>query len=451
MLDEGALQDICRYIVTSGEEMNASAIEVQARSITEVGAQIENDEISGVNSRNEDQIAIRLYLGKRVGSTFINISTRDAAKNAIAMALSSAKATASDENWYRLPELKRSTKINGLWDRGTAQCPPSKIVELTSELLSLAKSSEKGLIAAWGGTAAIKYCTAYANSNGINHTERATITNTMLGAIAQTQMGVTPMITSYDVKRGLDLEIKRVVDEVASNIRICKHEVKGKTGNYPIIMHPNAYGQLLYYTLLQSIRGDNVVRGKSKLKEKVGEKIASDTITMLDDGTNTLGANTSMRDDEGVPRQRTHIIEKGVLKGFLWDNYWANRTNTDSTGNATRIMRQGLMEPQSTNTVIEQGKREIGDILAGIKNGYLIRNLQGAHSSNPESGDYSLVGNPAILIEDGEMIGAVHGLMLAGNIYELLKQCIETARTPHILQNMIGPEILLEEMRVISQ
>jgi PmbA protein len=114
-------------------------------------------------------------------------------------------------------------------------------------------------------------------------------------------------------------------------------------------------------------------------------------------------------------------------------------------------MRQGLVEIAPSNTVVEPGGRDIRDIVSEIEHGYLIRDVQGAHSSNPESGDFSMVGNPAILIEDGEMVGAVHGLMVSGNVYELLNGAVEVAETPIVLEGLIGPEIVFEDVGVIAR
>jgi PmbA protein len=122
-----------------------------------------------------------------------------------------------------------------------------------------------------------------------------------------------------------------------------------------------------------------------------------------------------------------------------------------STGNAKRNMRQGLVDISPSNIVVEPGEREIEDIIKGIKYGYYIRGVQGAHSSNPESGDFSIVGNPAILIENGKMVGAVHGLMVAGNVYDLLNQVDEVAKTPHYLQSIIGPEIVFKDVSLIAK
>ena len=89
-------------------------------------------------------------------------------------------------------------------------------------------------------------------------------------------------------------------------------------------------------TLIPSIRGDNVARGKSALKDKVGKKIAGDNVSIADDGTLPGGLHTGRTDMEGVPKQKTPIIANGTLQGFLYDNYWGNIENRESTGNARR-------------------------------------------------------------------------------------------------------------------
>jgi PmbA protein len=451
MMDENSLLELCRHIVSSGERKGATAAEALARSNSEIESNIELAQISSVNRRVGVEIAIRVYLGKRMGSAFTNISTRDAAEEAVGLAVTAAKATTEDQEWKELPHPARYPAIDGLWDDDASVCEPAKVVELAGEFMEKAVEAEPALVPAFGGSGVGVLRTAYANSNGVAHAERGTISYAYLAAIAQIESGVTPAIESYDIRRDLDLDIDKAVEDVVSTIRVCRRTAKGLTGKHTVIMHPNAYSQILYYTLLQAVRGDNVARGKSKIADRIGDKIVSDLVTITDDGTIPRGAATSASDDEGVPHRRTPIIDGGVLKSFLWDSYWANRMGEKSTGNARRSMRQGLVEISSTNTVVEPGSRDIHEIFSEVEYGYLIRNVQGAHSSNPESGDFSVVGNPAILIEDGEMVGAVHGLMVAGNVFDLLSQATEVAKTPIFLQGVIGPEMAFHDVSVIAR
>ncbi len=452
MIEEKVLLDLCNYTVKSGKKKGADHIEVLANSQSEVESDIEMGQISQVSKKNLSEIAIRLYIGKRMGSAFTNIPTRDAADEALDLAISAAKVTTEDEDWSGFPAPSSDYPvIEGLWQESVVNSDSGEIVGIAGKALGLATKAEPGLIPGFGGSAAVGFSAAYANSNGIAHSDKGTVAYVVLGGIAQTETGMTPMAFAYDIKRDMNVDVEGTVDDVASTIRVCKNSAKGTSGKHTIIMHPFAYGQLMNFTLIQSIRGDNVARGKSKIGDKLGEKIASEKITIVDDGIHPQGVSSSSADDEGVPRQRTPIIESGVLRSFLWDTYWANKMGVKSTGNAKRNMRQGLVDISPTNIVVEPGDREIEDIIKGIEHGYYIRGVQGAHSSNPESGDFSIVGNPAILIEDGKMVGAVHGLMIAGNVYDLLNQVDEIAKTPLHLQGVIGPEIIFKDVSLIAK
>ena len=450
-MNQNKLLELCRYTVSKAESMGIPVLEVQAKSTSQVQSDVELAQISSVSNLQSDQLAIRIYLDKKMGCSFTNILTENASEKALKMALSSAKATTADEDWISLSTPQQYPEVKDLWDEAAATCNPTTIVELTSDILGKASEAEAGMIPVYGGSSSIVGYNAYANSNGVYHAERGTAGFIMMAAIAQTSAGVTPMISSYDISRGIDFKIDETIRDLAENVRICKNVVEGKSGKQTVVMHPFAYGQIFTYTLLQSIRGDNVARGKSMIADRLGDKVASEKISLYDDGLYKGAFNTSIADDEGVPHQKTPIIEDGILQSFIWDTYWANKMGVESTGNASRSARQGLMDISPTTITVKPGKKEFRDIISDIDYGFYIRNVQGAHSSNPESGDFSIVGNPAVLVENGEMVGAINGLMLSGNVFELLNQVDQIAKTPYMFDDMVAPEISFSDVNVITR
>jgi PmbA protein len=451
MTNEKELLELCNYIVSVGMKSGASAIETLAQSQNELETDIELSEIKSVNQKIGTEIAIRLFIGKRMGSAFTNIPTKDSVKEAVDLAIAAAKVTTEDPDWVSFPQPRKYSQIDGLWNEDVVKTDPSKVVDLTGKLISTALVSEPGLIVIFGGAGASSFASAYANSNGASCSERGTAAYLVEGAMAQTESGATPMVADYDVRRDLSLDLENTIKNVANQIRICKTKVKGKTGKYTTVFHPQAYSQLFNYTLMQGVRGDNVARGKSKIADKIGDSIAVEFFSLVDNGIMPGGAATAIADDEGVPRQRTPIIEKGILRSFLWDTYWANKMGVKSTGNAKRSMRQGLVEINPTTLVIEPGTREIEEIIKEIDYGYYILSVQGAHSSNPESGDFSIVGNPAFLIENGKMVGAIDGLMVSGNMFEVLKNIVEIAKKPIKLFSWIGPEFVVRKVDITTK
>ena len=451
MVSETQLLDLCQYIVSVGKDAGATAIEALVKYENQIDTDIELSQISSVNQRLGTGIAIRLYIDKRMGSAFTNIPDKESAKEAVDLAVAAAKVTTEDPDWVGFPHPQEYASIDGLWHKGVVDANPGEMVASTGDIITKGSKSEPGMIIAGGGSGAFSGASAYANSNGVAVSEKGTGAFIVEVAVARTETITTPMVIAYDIQRGLDLDIDGIVNRVAEQIRLLKNPAQGQTGKYKVILHPQAYSQLFTYTLMQGARGDNVARGKSMIADKIGDTVASEIFTLVDDGLYPTSAATSIADDEGVPRQRTPIIENGVLRSFLWDTYWANKMDLKSTGNAKRNMRQGLVEISSTTLVIEPGTREIEEIISEIDHGYYIQNVQGAHSSNPESGDFSIVGNPAILIENGKMIGGIDGLMVSGNIFDLLKNVVEIAKTAIPLFSWIGPELVVKDMDVVAK
>ncbi|MGQ4910718.1 MAG: TldD/PmbA family protein [Candidatus Thorarchaeota archaeon] len=449
MQTEQDILRLCEYAVKVATEGGATSSEARAQATSELETDIELAQIASVNQSIDTGIAVRVYVGTKMGSAFTNIPTEESVRDIVQLALRSAESTTEDPDFVSLPEPQKYAAPEGLWSEDVANRDPGSIVESTGNLISKASEAEQGLILMGGGTGVVSMKAAYANSNGVSIAEKGTISYVVAVAVAQTETGMTPMTFSFDISRDLNTDMDGTVEDVASTIRLCKKTAHGKSGKHTVVFHPHAYSQIMTYTLVASLRGDNVARGKSKIADKIGDKIASDIFSLVDDGLYPQGAATSIADDEGVPRQRTPLIESGVLRSFLWDTYWANKMGVKSTGNANRNMRSGLVEIHHSNLVVEPGKRDVESIIAGIDHGYFIQGVQGAHSSNPESGDFSVVGNPAFLIEKGKLVGSVSGLMVSGNIYELLQNVTETAAAPHKLQDWIAPEIVAENVDVI--
>jgi PmbA protein len=451
MVSENELLDLCKHIVKIGKDKGADAIEASATDESNLESEVEMGQIKSMNQTAGAQIAIRLYIGKKMGCAFTNIPTKDAVEDALKLALSAAKVTTEDADWVSLPKPGKYPDVVGLWNEDVVNLSPDDAIKQVLDIVAESAQAEEGLIPAAAGNGSVYFAAAYANSNGVEHAEKVSVAYSYLAAVAPTPTGMTPMTMGFDIKHGVDLDKDRIVKEVVDMIRLCKVSAKGKTGKHKVIMHPTAYSQLFNYTLMESVRGDNVARGKSKIGDKLGEKIASELITIVDDGTDIRGINASTSDDEGVPRQRTPIIENGVLFSFIWDTYWANKMGVTSTGNAKRNRRQGLVSIGTSTIVVDPGTRSLEEMLSGIDHGYYIRNVQGAHSSNPESGDFSIVGNPAILIEDGKMVGAIGGLMVSGNVYDLLKNVGEVGKDQYIMQGTVGPDIMFKDVDIIAK
>jgi len=171
----------------------------------------------------------------------------------------------------------------------------------------------------------------------------------------------------------------------------------------------------------------------------------------VDDGLLEGGLNTSSFDDEGVPSQRTPLIDRGVLIGFLYDHYRASKEEVESTGNAVRPASYAstpVIEP--SNLVVKPSSLSPEGLLAETGRGFYVPYVQGAHSSNPESGEFSVVAAPVWLVEKGSLARPVRSIMLAGTVYGLLENLSGLASNVRAFGSLVAPWVSVEEVRVIG-
>ncbi|WP_238455574.1 TldD/PmbA family protein [Desulfolucanica intricata] len=171
--------------------------------------------------------------------------------------------------------------------------------------------------------------------------------------------------------------------------------------------------------MASSFTAEAVQKGRSLFANKVGSKIASEFITIVDDGSLAGGIASTPFDGEGVPTSKTILVQDGELKGFLHNTYTANKAGVESTGNGVRGSFKSTPEVGTTNFYIESGKCTPEDLIKDIKSGLYITEVLGMHTANPISGDFS-VGVSGLLIENGQISQPVRGVAMAGNIINLL-------------------------------
>ena len=190
-------------------------------------------------------------------------------------------------------------------------------------------------------------------------------------------------------------------------------------GSMPVVLGPGWPGVLLHEAVGHGLEGDFNRKGSSVYSGRVGEKVASSLCTIVDDGTMAQRRGSLNIDDEGTPTQHNVLIENGILKGYLQDKLNARLMGVAATGNGRRESFAHLPMPRMTNTFMQPGAHDPGDILASVERGLYACNFEGGQV-DITSGNFVFSASEAYLIENGKLGRPVKGATLIGNGPEAL-------------------------------
>jgi TldD protein len=185
-------------------------------------------------------------------------------------------------------------------------------------------------------------------------------------------------------------------------------------GNMTVVLGNGWPGILLHEAIGHGLEGDFNRKGSSAFSGRVGERVAAEGVTVVDDGTLASRRGSLQMDDEGNPTQCTTLIENGILKGYLQDSLNARLMGVALTGNARRESYAHLPMPRMTNTYMLNGDKDPQEIIASVKHGLYAVNFGGGQV-DITSGKFVFSTTEAYMIEDGKVTHPVKGATLIGN------------------------------------
>ncbi len=219
---------------------------------------------------------------------------------------------------------------------------------------------------------------------------------------------------------------------------------KVATCHVPVIFDPETARSLLGH-VFEAVRGDAIYRSASFLTGKLGQKVAAENVTIVDDGLRPGGFGSRPFDDEGVPASVTPVIEKGVLQSYLLNCYTARKLNLRTTGNAAR----GIAGPPSVgpkNFYLAAGPHSAEEIRKSVKSGLYVTELIG-FGVNIVTGDYSR-GAAGLWIENGEFAYPVEEVTIAGNLREILSHLEMIGSDLEFRSALAAPTLLVSGLTV---
>ncbi len=194
-------------------------------------------------------------------------------------------------------------------------------------------------------------------------------------------------------------------------------------GSMTVILGPGWPGILLHEAIGHGLEADFNRKGSSAFSGRIGERIAADGVTVVDDGTIAQRRGSLNIDDEGNPTQCTTLIENGILKGYLQDSLNARLMNASVTGNGRRESFAHIPMPRMTNTYMLNGNNSPRDIISSVKHGLYAVNFGGGQV-DITSGKFVFSAAEAYMVEDGKISYPVKGATLIGNGPDVLKRLV---------------------------
>ncbi len=423
----------------------ADAAEVLLETSRQLNIEVRNGQIETVQESSSHGVGFRVFKEGKMGFAHSNDLSDASLDQAIAAAVEFAGHMTADEHNV-LPGDPAVTPVEGLYDPELAGVTMDAKIALITEVEALALADPritKSDGARWGegeGT------TWLANSNGL--VKSYSSTGCSFGVSVVAEKGEQRSSGGEFCSRRFFADLLSPAEVAAEAARSAGEMLDPRmvpTQRAPVIFDPDVAGSLLG-GILGAINGERVLQGASFLAGRIGETIASDLLTVVDDGTLPKGMASSPFDGEGVPTQRRVIIDRGVLQGFMYNTTVASRAGVQSTGNASRGGYASLPGIGPHAFYVLAGETDPEEILRATPRGLYLNGVTG-YGINPVNGDFS-GGAQGFWIENGRRAFPVRGITIAATAAEMLNGIDRVGTDLDLRRSTTAPTFRIREMQI---
>jgi PmbA protein len=421
-----SLAQFCKDASLKIKKLEIDEFEIYGASSTHNELEIFNGQIDNLSFAETKGIGIRIFKDKRVGYSYTSILDESNIEKCIDRAFSNSKITFQDELNYLPVESEFKNKENIidkkiLFSEEFFNFDIKQKIQLAKELEILAKKKDRRV----AGVNSLIYDDSLdevmiLNSTGFFDSYKTTSAFIYISIISKEK---------EDTSTGDFFEYKRSpgefnLEDIAANAVKRSISILGgkkvKSQVVDIVLDPFIAAQFLGI-IAGIVTADTVQKGKSLLKDKIGEKIFKDEFDIIDDGNLSYGLASKPFDGEGVPKSKTIVFENGVLKTYLYDSYTARKDKKFSTGNAVRASYKSIPEVGVSNFYLKPSKTSLEEIIKSVDKGFYVVDIIGLHSgTNPISGQIS-VGAKGIWIDKGSFSEPVKEVTIATDLLSFCK------------------------------
>ncbi len=450
------LQQLAADVVERALRAGATEAEVVIREGDEFSTLVRMGQVETLKESGARGIGLRVFLGSAGAHHTANTSTSDFSEAGLAHlitgAIDLAKVTSVDP-FAGLPEASAMGQLTNdlkLYYDDVYGLPTAERIEYARRAEAAALSADPRLTKSDGGS--FDVATGHkvmVNSRGFAGEYRRSYCSLSAMPIAETEKGGMQRDYWYSSARTLArLDSPESIGAEAARRTLRRLDARRvPTQNVPVVFAPEIARSLIG-NMFEAANGDSIYRGASFWTGKLGEQVASENVTVIDDGTLVGLFGTSPFDGEGLPTRRTVVIERGVLKNYLLNTYTARKLNMQSTGNAARGLA-GTPGIGGGNLFLEAGDITPQQLLAGVTSGFYVTELMGS-GVNMVTGDYSR-GAAGLWIENGELTYAVEEITIAGNLKEMLNNITAIANDLEFRGSVTSPTLRIDGMTIAGE
>ncbi len=434
MIKQQILEEALAVAMSTGGDF----AEVYAENTKNNSIQLVGGKIDRIVDNTYSGVGVRVFLGTR---TVYSTTTDLTREGLVACAKRAAEI---------MGELKKNISVT-LAPTAVTDIHPVRVNPITSDIKNridilktacfAAKEYDERIAQVQGTLMGVDHAILVANSDGLlkqdRHVRTRIVVNSTAAAGGENQSG------SCSPGRGMGLELFDTFDPREVGIHASKQAIVNLSAGYcpagqMMVAIENGFGGVIFHEACgHSLEATQVAVGMSEMCGKLGQKIANEKITAIDDGT-IAGAWGSVNiDDEGNPTQRNVLIENGVLKNYMIDRLGSRRMGMPMTGNSRR---QGYSyEPTSrmTNTFIDNGPDKNEDIIASMEYGLYAKEMGGG-SVNPLTGDFNFAVREGYIVRNGKICEPVRGASLIGKGSQILQDIDMVGQNLATGQGMCG-------------
>jgi PmbA protein len=394
----------------------ASAAEIYSMDGSTTNVSFENSKLKSINRSDQFGLAMRVVVDGKLG---FSATTRiEDANNLIERALGVAAFGGPCEFGFS-GEIAGGAADPAIHDPSVPGMAVAELVDVGNECVERLKKidPEMEVFLNFGfGEGEVSLAASEGFSGSYKRTRFG-------GAVGVMLLDGTSKLVLYKGRQAVGpvFSVKDYISELEEDLEVARKNVEISTGVYDAVLTPDGVANLLW-SIGPCVNGKSVLKGESPLKDKLGEQVFDERVTIIDDPLLEGGVSSRSFDDEGTPSSRKPIVEGGVLKNFLLDRNSAAGLKTEPTGNGLRGDFNVAPNPGATNLLWEPGDVSKDELIANVKDGVIVDRLMGVMMGNPYSGFVNGNIGLGFRVEDGKRTGRVKDAMFSTNIFMALKE-----------------------------